>query len=73
MLLDFTEETIVPTGVVEHTDLTDIDRAVARFFMGVVDSLVVTDAERPENDNERRLQLIRNDIKSIDWRVQITL
>lgn len=49
MLLDFTEETIVPTGVVEHTDLTDIDRAVARFFMGVVDSLVVTDAERPEN------------------------
>jgi hypothetical protein len=37
------------TGMTEHTDLEDVDRAVAGFFKAVVSSLVVTDTARPEN------------------------
>ncbi|MCG6387509.1 hypothetical protein K6U51_12720 [Vibrio fluvialis] len=37
------------TGITEHTDLEDVDRAVAGFFKMVVNSLVVTDTSRLEN------------------------
>ncbi|EJL6752037.1 hypothetical protein NMS21_004827 [Vibrio alginolyticus] len=41
-------------GKVEHTELTDIDRAVAAFFQNVLDSLVVTDTKRRENSEFSR-------------------
>ncbi len=37
------------TGMTEHTDLVDIDRAVSGFVQSVVNSLVVTDDERTTN------------------------
>ncbi len=42
------------TGKVEHTDLTDIDRAIAGFFQNVVHSLTVTDSDRVENQEFAR-------------------
>lgn len=43
------ENVNIYTGLTEHTDLEDVDRAVAGFFKAVVSSLVVTDTERREN------------------------
>lgn len=42
-------ESDIYTGITEHTDLEDVDRAVAGFFKMVVNSLVVTDTSRLEN------------------------
>lgn len=42
------ENVNIYTGLTEHTDLEDVDRAVAGFFKAVVSSLVVTDTERRE-------------------------
>ena len=42
------------TGEVEHTELTDIDRAVGSFFQSVVHSLIVTDKARKENQEFAR-------------------
>lgn len=41
-------------GAVEHTELTDIDRAVASFFQTVINSLVVVDTTRRENSEFAR-------------------
>lgn len=43
------------TGEVEHTELTDIDRAVGSFFQSVVQSLIVTDKARKENQEFARM------------------
>ncbi len=37
------------TGMVEITDLTDIDRAVSSFIQGLFGVMTVTDVDRPEN------------------------
>lgn len=42
------------TGAVEHTELTDIDRAVGSFFQGVLDTLHVVDRARKENEEFAR-------------------
>ncbi|CAH0543013.1 hypothetical protein [Vibrio marisflavi] len=42
------------SGKTEHTDLTDIDRAVAGFFQHVIDTLTVTDTKRKENQEFAR-------------------
>jgi hypothetical protein len=42
------------TGAVEHTELTDIDRAVGSFFQGVLDTLRVVDDSRKENEEFAR-------------------
>lgn len=44
-----TDHDFEPTGIVEYTDLTDVDRAVRSFFGRMIDAMVVTDAERKEN------------------------
>lgn len=41
-------------GAVEHTELTDIDRAVGSFFQTVIDSLVVIDGKRKGNEEFTR-------------------
>ncbi|WP_432773930.1 hypothetical protein [Vibrio parahaemolyticus] len=41
-------------GAVEHTELTDIDRAVGSFFQMILDSLVVVDGNRKENEEFAR-------------------
>ena len=38
-----------PSGPVEHTDLTDIDRAVASFLQGIIQTWQCTDRNRKEN------------------------
>lgn len=43
------EQADIYTGLTEHTDLEDVDRAVAGFFKAVISSIVVTDTSRPEN------------------------
>lgn len=42
------------TGAVEHTELTDIDRAVGSFFQEVLDTLAVVDGARKENQEFAR-------------------
>jgi hypothetical protein len=54
VLLEFPFQYDTLTGKVEHTDLTDVDRAVAGFFQGVIGSLTVTDDERAENQEFAR-------------------
>lgn len=49
MIIDWIEPIEVETGDIEVTDLTDIDRAVARVIGGAIDSMVVTDKKRREN------------------------
>ncbi|UTM60425.1 hypothetical protein L4174_023870 (plasmid) [Photobacterium sp. CCB-ST2H9] len=53
-LLSFNELQIEPSGPVEHTDFTDINRAVATFAGGVLNALVITDTERKENQEFAR-------------------
>lgn len=47
--LDFSIKSVEPTGQVEHTDLTDIDRAVGSFILGIVERFEITDRKRKEN------------------------
>ncbi|HCM0798024.1 TPA: hypothetical protein N2826_003985 [Vibrio parahaemolyticus] len=42
------------TGAVEHTELTDVDRAVGSFFQEVLDTLCVVDRARKENEEFAR-------------------
>ncbi|UTZ44585.1 hypothetical protein [Vibrio campbellii] len=42
------------TGAVEHTELTDIDRAVGSFFQEVLNTLHVVDSARKENEEFAR-------------------
>ncbi|HBN6266141.1 TPA: hypothetical protein L3N15_004122 [Vibrio parahaemolyticus] len=46
---DFAFKKLEPSGLVEHTDLTDIDRAVAAFLLRVICSFTITDRARKEN------------------------
>lgn len=48
-MISFEFDKSVPTGRVETTDLTDIDRAVGSYFRKALAELVVTDKARPEN------------------------
>ncbi len=57
------------TGKVEHTDLTDIDRAVAGFFQGLVHSLTVTDTARVENQEFARFADREAKVKVFSGRV----
>lgn len=56
MSFEFTEHDLDPTGVVECTDLTDIDRAVRNYFGHVINSMVVTDTNRDENREFAKFQ-----------------
>ncbi|MCG3884120.1 hypothetical protein I3271_05420 [Photobacterium leiognathi] len=48
-LFDFDITSNEETGIVEYTDLTDIDRAMAKFWGNVLNSMTVTDTARKEN------------------------
>lgn len=48
-MISFDIEKTLPTGKTETIDLTDIDRAVGRYFRDAIAQLMVTDIERPEN------------------------
>ncbi|MEC6832972.1 hypothetical protein VXS06_14490 [Photobacterium toruni] len=48
-LFDFEIKSHEETGIIEYTDLTDIDRAMAKFWSGVLDMMTVTDTVRQEN------------------------
>lgn len=51
MFLEFECATsrLLPSGPVEHTDLTDIDRAVASFISSIIQTWQLTDVTRAEN------------------------
>ena len=49
MLFDFEIDDFEDTGMVEYTDLTDIDRALAAFWANRLNSMTVTDTKRLEN------------------------
>lgn len=48
-MISFEFDNNAPTGQVETTDLTDIDRAVGSYFRKALAELIVTDKTRPEN------------------------
>ncbi len=58
------------TGKVEHTDLTDIDRAISGFFQNVVHSLTVTDVNRVENKEFARFADRNAEVKVFSGRVE---
>ncbi|GAL07927.1 hypothetical protein JCM19237_307 [Photobacterium aphoticum] len=45
-LVDFT---VTPTGIVEYTDLTDIDISIQKYFGQIIGAMVVTDTNRKQN------------------------
>ncbi|HHY0551849.1 TPA: hypothetical protein ACVU5P_004168 [Vibrio parahaemolyticus] len=48
-----------PSGLVEYTDLTDIDRAVAAFLLRIICSFTLTDETRKEN--KEFMQFLKRD------------
>ncbi|WP_419238330.1 hypothetical protein ACN08P_23240 (plasmid) [Photobacterium leiognathi subsp. mandapamensis] len=55
-MFSFSIDKNVPTGKVETTDLTDVDRAVANYFKAAISELSVADKTRPENKEFSRFE-----------------